>query len=72
MSTDNNLFIDFTSHYWLRYLETLAAGFKKHDFVDNGICIVKNRNKRILITHPFWSKFDIDMNIINVGNIIKA
>lgn len=82
ISNDKGIFIDFSSIYWTDYLRNLANTFNYSNEVQNNIYIIKNRGKKILIVHPFWSKkyisglsekidFDLDVNIIDVTKIIR-
>lgn len=82
LSCDENIFIDFSSVYWKYYLEKLIQRFDSQEKIEDGLCVVKNRGKRILVTHPFWSEsyinelryrvsFDVDINIIEVERIVR-
>lgn len=82
ISYKKDTFIDFTSIYWKDHINILANQFESYTKIKDGIFIIENRGKRILITHPFWSKkyintlkseikFDDGINIIRVSEIIK-
>ena len=82
ITIDIATFIDFSSSYWRNYVYNLASSFQSYEEVDSNLFIVKNRGKKILIVHPFWSKkyvaqlkeridFDADINIIEVTKIIR-
>jgi DEAD/DEAH box helicase domain-containing protein len=82
ISFDKNTFIDFTSNYWKLYLNNQVQLFEEIAKVGEGLFVVKNRGRKLLITHPFWSSayleelkkeinYDLEVNIIEVAKIIK-
>jgi DEAD/DEAH box helicase domain-containing protein len=84
LSIDQNVEIGFKTEYWSDYFEKLYTSFEKHKLYTDGIAIVENRSRKILITHPFWSELyvnsildnlgviDIEpLNIIRVGRLVK-
>lgn len=81
LSKYEDVFIDFSSVYWTKYLQEIANRFE-HEKADENLYIIYNKDdgKRILISHPFWSgsyidslrnKYDFDecKNIIKVDRL---
>jgi hypothetical protein len=82
IANNPNESIDFSSIYWKDYVHDLAYTFAEPKEVQDGAFTIKNRGKKILITHPFWSKnyinelkenfeSDVDINIIEVAKIVR-
>lgn len=80
ISYNKDEFIDFSSNYWNTYLLKLVNTFPENEKINDNLFIVKNRGKRILVVHPFWSTkyiaelerevdFDMELNIVEVGKI---
>ncbi len=82
LSADVHTTISFNTDYWSSYIENLIVG-TQHRQIENNIYVVKNRNRNILMTHPFWSEKFIQaiaskldepiepINIIEFQRIIK-
>jgi len=71
LSIDQNAEIGFKTEYWSDYFEKLYTSFEKHKLYTDGIAIVENRGRKILITHPFWSELYINSILDNIDEEIK-
>jgi len=77
LSKDKDAQIDFSHNYWQSYLKTIVDRFRTSKEIEKDIYVVGYRKKKILISHPFWSKKYIDelkqkYDFDKVKNIIKA
>lgn len=77
LSKDKDAQIDFSQNYWQSYLKTIVDRFRSSKEIEKDIYVVGYRKKKILISHPFWSKKHIDelkqkYDFDKVKNIIKA
>ena len=77
LSKDRNAQIDFSKDYWKSYLKTIVDRFRTFNEIEKNIYVVGYRKKKILISHPFWSKKYIDelkhkYDFDEVKNIIKT
>lgn len=71
LSIDQNAEIGFKTEYWSDYFEKLYTSFKVHQLYSDGIAIVENRGRKILITHPFWSELYINSILDSINEEIK-
>lgn len=71
LSIDQNAEIGFKTEYWSDYFEKLYSSFEKHKLYTDGIAVVENRGRKILITHPFWSELYINSILGSINEEIK-
>lgn len=71
LSIDQNAEIGFKTEYWSDYFEKLYTSFKNHKLYSDGIAVIENRGRKILISHPFWSDFYVNSILDNIGEEIK-
>lgn len=71
LSIDQNAEIGFKTEYWSDYFEKLYTSFKNHKLYSDGIAVIENRGRKILISHPFWSDFYVNSILDNIDEEIK-